>query len=643
MLYPEVERQHFKLWLTSTAILEKIINNGLFNQTQILIEKIQKTAALYVQNSSFYDALDLLKAHKYCIISGNPGIGKTFLAQILLLQYISKGYQPVVIRSNISEAFDMLKASTKQVFYYDDFLGQTGWEEKLEKNEEQSILDFVKYVKDSKHAAFILTTREYILQRARNVYEKLSTPEFEYAKCIVKLDSYTRRDKAHILFNHIYFSKLTPEYKKKLCTKETLLKIVDHQNYSPRIVEWMSNENNLKQHNSTEYPKYFLDTLANPSELWRHAFRNHLSPSSRSLLLVLMTFRYGVELNDLQEAFNSYRTREITLWGGGIGPDDFMTALDELEGSFVQCERENERICITFHNPSVLDFLEKYLSENAETLYLLCSSIVFYDQFIALCSLRGGKKEHDHISELLNKNTDLLITKILECVVKTSKQKKFHNIDHNKVVYITSVQTSVEENIANAVRISSHLPVEHQENVVSRLLEIEISRFSTGKGDLEKVNAILKDTKPIKNIKLIHEELVRAIATNIESGIHDYEEFSELNPICEFIKIEPEALSSQFVETVGELVQQDAEAIFDWVISQADDSFDIIVLRANVESFETVFNIELSDVYQMIEAQEEELNERFDDSTDDWSEPIEDSLPEATDCEIISMFGSLHD
>ena len=479
--YPEIERQHFKLWLTSTAILEKIINNGLYNQTQILVEAIQKKISLYVQNDSFYDALSLLKEHRFCIISGIPGIGKTFLAEILLLQYISNGYQPVVIRNNISEAFEMLKASTKQVFYYDDFLGQTGWEEKLEKNEEQSILDFIKYVKDSKHASFILTTREYILQRARNVYEKLHAPEFEYAKCIIKIESYTRRNKAHILFNHIYFSNLSLEHKRSLCQKEILLKIVDHKNYSPRIVEWMSNQQNIKDFNSTEYPEYFLSTLSNPSELWRHAFRNHLAPPSRSLLLVLMTFRFGVDLNDLKEAFSSYRAREVALYGGAIGPADFIAALDELEGSFIRCEREGENIGITFHNPSVLDFLEKFLGENAEQLHLLCSSMVFYDQFLALCSLRGGKKEHDHIAALLKNDTDLLIRKILECVEKTAKQKRFHKKDDNTFVCTNAVQTTVEENIANAVRISSHLPSEHQQNTLRRLLEIEISRLASGK------------------------------------------------------------------------------------------------------------------------------------------------------------------
>lgn len=134
-LYPEIERQHYKLWLTSTTVLERIVHNDVYNQTIALVESIQHRARLYVQNKSFFDALAILKDHKYCIISGIPGIGKTFLSEILLLEYVRRGFEPVVVRSHISEAFKLLKGAKRQVFCYDDFLGQTGWEDKLEKNE----------------------------------------------------------------------------------------------------------------------------------------------------------------------------------------------------------------------------------------------------------------------------------------------------------------------------------------------------------------------------------------------------------------------------------------------------------------------------------------------------------------------------
>ena len=308
--FADIERQHFKLWLTSTVLLERILHSGLYSQTSVFVDILQNKVRRYVQSESFFDAQEILKQYNHCIISGIPGIGKTFLAEILLLQHITNGYQPFVVRNHIREAFEMLDSSRKQVFYYDDFLGQTGWDDKLEKNEEQSIMDFLRYVKNHNQTKFILTTREYILQQARSAYEKLRGPEFDLAKCIIHLESYTRRNRAHILFNHVYFSSLPEEHKKVLVQKKTLLSIVDHQNYSPRIIEWMSNYQNIREIAHSEYPMYFLDTLNNPTELWRHAFRNHLSPESRSLLIVMTTFPLSTELSDLKEALDAFRIQE---------------------------------------------------------------------------------------------------------------------------------------------------------------------------------------------------------------------------------------------------------------------------------------------------------------------------------------------
>lgn len=448
--FPLVEKQNFKLWLTSSTLLERVLHNGLYNQTSVLVEGIQAKAKYYVQNESFFDAQEILKTNNYCIISGIPGIGKTFLAEILLVHYISNGYQPVVVRSHIGEAFEMLNPSEKQVFYYDDFLGQTGWEDKLQKNEEQSILDFIKHIKAHKNFRFILTTREYILQQARILYEKLHASDFDHAKCIVKLESYTRHDKAHILFNHIYFSNLPDDHKSNLAQKEILLAIVDHKNYSPRIIEWMSDHKNVRDYSSADYPKQFLITLQNPSELWRHAFRNHLSPFSRSLLIVLMTFRYTADLSDLKEAFEAFRIQEVRHFGGSYAPSEFHSALDELEGSFIRCERNQHDVVVAFHNPSVLDFLEKYLAENAELLCILCSSIVFYDQFLALYTLRSGKSEHEHISAILGGNPTLLTDSIKNSIMRTTKKRQLYKTTAG---YTLSplVQTTVEENIVHAL------------------------------------------------------------------------------------------------------------------------------------------------------------------------------------------------
>jgi hypothetical protein len=37
--HPEIERKHFKLWLASTPVLERILYSGVYNRTQIEMDR----------------------------------------------------------------------------------------------------------------------------------------------------------------------------------------------------------------------------------------------------------------------------------------------------------------------------------------------------------------------------------------------------------------------------------------------------------------------------------------------------------------------------------------------------------------------------------------------------------------------------
>ncbi len=233
--FPRIERQNFKLWLVSVPIFEEILHSKVKNVSRDALKTIQEHAKYYVQNDSFSEALKILDDHNICIIAGIPGIGKTTLAEMLSLYYVDKDYDIVKITGDISEANSLDYINQKRVFYYDDFLGQTSLSEKLNKNEDQKLLDFIQTIKSSKISKLILTTREYILNQARISYEKINRANFDLETCVIDLSKYTRSIRAKILFNHIYFSDLPPEYKKELLRERNYLKIIDHKNYSPRV------------------------------------------------------------------------------------------------------------------------------------------------------------------------------------------------------------------------------------------------------------------------------------------------------------------------------------------------------------------------------------------------------------------------
>lgn len=89
--HSEVERANFKLWLTSTSVIERVLHNAEACHTEFEIERIRRKLPLFVQSDAFPRALELLDRSRVAVISGAPGIGKTTLAEMLLYTHLEQG------------------------------------------------------------------------------------------------------------------------------------------------------------------------------------------------------------------------------------------------------------------------------------------------------------------------------------------------------------------------------------------------------------------------------------------------------------------------------------------------------------------------------------------------------------------------
>lgn len=379
--HPEVERQHFKLWLSSTTVLDRLVHSRIYTQTELALDAIQEELCLYVQNDSYTDAHALLDELHYCIICGIPGIGKTMLADILLVSLIGAGYEAIKLTGTADEALTLFKKGKPQVFYYDDFLGQTSLQDqKLAKNEDQQLLMLIDRVQQSEHHRFLLTTREYILNQAKAHYERLETSRFDVRKCVVTLEKYTVRNRCQILFNHLYFSRLPKEYVEGLLGSGAHRAIVKHRNFNPRVIQWMTTM--LTERPPVEdYGREFIRNLDHPQRLWEHAYSRQLSLPAQILLLVLGSLPAQVFMPDAERAFTSAWSRGQGDPLAAAAAPPFMSALRELDGTFIKSERQRTgKFVLSFHNPSIRDFVEYKLRLNGGAAQSILERAAFFEQ-----------------------------------------------------------------------------------------------------------------------------------------------------------------------------------------------------------------------------------------------------------------------
>jgi hypothetical protein len=554
--HPEVETKHVKLWLTSEAVLSRVLHGAIWGDAELTMERIRLKASRYVPNPSLSRAKSILDKHRYCVIAGIPGIGKTTLAEILLIEHVEQhGFQAVRIANVLSEIKAVRDPNSKQIFYFDDFLGTIRLD-KLERNEDRRLMEFIQDVADNSNWRFVLTTREYILNAAKLRYESLAHPPVDLTPCVVRLDDYTYPIRAKILYNHIFFCDLPDSYKRALLENSNYKSILIHKNYNPRIIEHMTERRHVVHLPAEDYFRMFKDNLDNPARIWDHAFRNQLSEPAQHLLLLMASMPDEVLLIDLETAFvRFFQYRRARLGFAGSGRD-FERGVKELDGNFIKTYMIGQDRVVSFHNPSVGDYLEFYLSEAAGDVVDLFESASFFDQFTRLWQGKG---------DIPFPGIELHRDRFLRAVAREFGApycKIMRQADgYGNVVGARAWQMPYETKISFAIDVAARLETPDSQAVVNELLDSLRRRLESGKGKRDSLAKLLRKLAPqladSREIQLLFATASEFLTTNL-NAIDDF------NGVALFISDFPDSLAPSHLDRVRDEFRAFCEACDLW-------------------------------------------------------------------------------
>ncbi|WP_234310695.1 restriction endonuclease [Streptomyces sp. NRRL S-474] len=347
---PDLVRRHFRLWLSSTSVLQTVLNQDRYLRSSWLQKRLPGIADTFVPHEGFERAKQLLDTQQVCVIAGIPGVGKTTVALMLAAWLMGNNYEVHEISQDVDEIGTLWRDDTRQVFLYDDFLGSTTLDTPLNKNEDNRLLSVIREIQETPGKALVMTTRDYLLEHARLRHDRLAEPDVSDAVSVIRLTDLDLQVRGQILYNHVHHSSLPLNDKRRFADPAVWRPVVQHRNFNPRLVEETLR---LSARRGPDVGAAMLENLDDPGRVWERIVENELSDAAVHMLEVLFTFR-SAPLEGLEESWHWYREEMDQAADGRT----FRRALQLLDGTMITIEQGR----VAFHNPSIEDYLRFHLN-----------------------------------------------------------------------------------------------------------------------------------------------------------------------------------------------------------------------------------------------------------------------------------------
>lgn len=458
--FPNVEKAHYKLWIASSSVLSHFLNAKIYNASQNIIAGAYDKCKNYVITDSHSQAKDKINSTHTLVVTGDPGVGKTTLAEQLCLEFVADGYDFYAIANDIDEGFSVFSKDNKQVFYFDDFLGKN-YIETLRFNEDSKIMQFINLISKSKNKKFVLTSRTNILDQGYRLGPSFTHEKIKNREYILDISRYSATDKAKILYSFLWRSDLNKDFLGRIIEDKEYLKIIHHRNYNPRLLEFITSSDHVNLSKPNSYLEFIENSLDNPSGIWKHPYIAQLDDSSRAVVDLIVFGNGNITEDSLRKAYHNFLNSGLQNSRTNISKD-FDSTMSILSRSFVKktyiidinkksdSTKHEEAIKYSPFNPSISDFIYSQYSkdymhiadmillyEGDEGVRFLEKSVLSNTELANnVAKIICEKKKNDHIfcntikyiriGNLLDENSfheifkDFKIKQLGECISKIS-------------------------------------------------------------------------------------------------------------------------------------------------------------------------------------------------------------------------------
>lgn len=359
----------YKLWSESSNVLQLFLHPAIKSREIILLSRLNKINKTFVMTEDIHPALSSLNSEHVVVLSGEPGVGKTTLAEYLCQVHMKKGYTVEVIEGDVTNhPFNFSNPEEKTIYYFDDFLG-SNYFSVISGSQDNHIVKIIEHLKNEPNKRLILTSRSNIINKAEVMSQSYRSFKLTSRQYIVNINSYSKLTKAKILYNHLWHSPLPLEWKEDIINNGFYNKIINHRNFNPRLIAFTMN---LENKNDKSLSQFVYNNLEHPDQIWDHCYTTQIDEQARILVKICIAAGGKISEQELEKAYEQGLI-EYNFTSTTNQPKDFFHTSRLVCGSILLRHVSNDLISYTPFNPSVTDYVIDKVSSTSEAKKLINS------------------------------------------------------------------------------------------------------------------------------------------------------------------------------------------------------------------------------------------------------------------------------
>ncbi|MBI2793166.1 MAG: hypothetical protein HYX66_00770 [Ignavibacteria bacterium] len=337
--------------------LSQILDERAYLQARTVLETMREDLAKVVVTDAYRKAIRSINDHGFVLLIGEPAAGKSTISSMLAVATIDQWDATTLKLDDPSSVVKHWNPDEpSQFFWLDDAFGVSQYESELVRGWNHVFPQVLTMI--HRGAKIVMTSRDYIYNRARSELKMSAFPMLEESKVVIDVQNLTDDERRRILYNHLKLGRQPRSFLTEV--KPFLESIATNPRFIPETARRLGDPLFTRR---LQISKYYVNQFVEQREQLLQEIIQGLDDDCKSAL-ALIHMRNG----RLHSPIQMLEAEQLATERLGSSLGGCVKALNSLQNSLVMLMQHGSEKEWHFKHPTIGDAFSKLLMQNSEYL-----------------------------------------------------------------------------------------------------------------------------------------------------------------------------------------------------------------------------------------------------------------------------------